>query len=78
MSARACLQVRVDEWSNIFGVNIGGYMRIGVVTQSPDDITLPDESYKLKPAVVVRRYGVKDCGTTKVQYSADPLLLTGR
>ena len=76
--ALACLQVSVDKWNNTFGVNIGGYMRVGVVTQSPDDITLPDEAWKLTPAVVVLRNAVKDWGTTKVQYSADSLRLTGR
>ena len=56
----------------------GGFMSVGVVTQSPDDITLPEVAYKLTPAVVVLLDGVKDWGTEKVQYSADSFLLTGR
>ena len=53
-------------------------MTVGVVTQSPDDITLPDDAEELTAAVFVRIDGVKDWGTTEVQYSADPLRLTGR
>ena len=53
-------------------------MCVGVVTQSPEGITLPNEARKLTPAVVVLLDDVKDWGTTKVQYSADSLRWTGR
>ena len=71
-----CLQVRVDKWNNFRGVHIGGCISVGVVTQSPDDITLPN-AWELLSAVVVLHDDVKDCGTTEVQYSLDPFRLTG-
>ena len=64
-----CFQVRVDKWNNISGIFTGGFMTVGVVTQSPDDITLPDDAEELTAAVFVRIDGVKDWGTTEVQYS---------
>ena len=55
-----CVQVMIDQTGSHWDYT---HVYLGVVTESPDTITLPDWSYHLKSAVVVRHDWVRVNGT---------------